>query len=106
MQTLREARKNKGLSQSKLAALIDGYNQANISCIERGLTSPWPETKQKIESILDTNINWVVVPIKGKCRTKNEIQKLVKQLFSVLVNSPDNEKQQHKLIITKHLEKL
>ena len=107
MNELKQARKVKELTLIQLADKT-GLTIANLSLIERGLSKPNGNTIEKLEKVLGT-IDWLSNSKgveKGECVSKNEITDLIRKLFSVLRNSPDEEQKQHKLIITKHLERL
>jgi transcriptional regulator with XRE-family HTH domain len=54
----KEARFHSGLTQFYLG-LLTGIHQSRISYIERGYIKPREDEKQKIEKILNVEINWV-----------------------------------------------
>ncbi len=58
MDTLSDARKNKGLSQEGLADKCD-LSQWTITQIETGKIAPRPESRKRIENVLGQKIDWL-----------------------------------------------
>ena len=61
MQSLKQTRKDKGISRKDIAEFV-GITQANISQIESGKQSPSILTRKRLESCLGEKINFLDVP--------------------------------------------
>ena len=55
--TLKNARKQKGISGSELAKAV-GVNKSTISRLENGLRAPMYDTAQRIEKVLGCTIRY------------------------------------------------
>lgn len=74
MNTLKLALAKLGMTQKDLSRL-SGISEISISAIVNGKTDPRPETRQKIEQVLKSEINWDQTYDQGRINYQHQPQK-------------------------------
>ena len=102
MNELKTKRKQKGLTQIKLAALTD-MSQANISWIETSVINPTEKNRKKLETVLGA-IDWSACEkYKLKPITKNQAELKIKELMGCLLGLSDKNREDMVNEVTKQL---
>ena len=76
MHDLKTIRELKRLTQKDLAEVI-GVNQSHIACIESGQMLPRQSTRQKIEGILGSEIDWVSTYASDRVHIGHALKQLI-----------------------------
>jgi predicted transcriptional regulator len=100
MNTLREARKRQGLTQTELSRLT-GIYQPNLQVIEAGKVIAQRKSRARIEKVLG-KLDWVGTS-SVKIRTGDFVkaEKQLKRLLSMFIAMSEQEKSEFMAIITK-----
>jgi transcriptional regulator with XRE-family HTH domain len=101
MNTLREARIKRGLTQKQLGEMC-GIFQPNIGTWERAKFTANRKTRQRIEAVLGTRIDWIET---GKIRLRSgdwiTAEKLLARLIGIVVAMPETERKEFTKMILK-----
>lgn len=109
MQSLRNIRKQKGLTIDEVATLV-GLTPVALNLIELGRSTPGATTRRKIQRLFDEPVNWLEVPrIETeplRPATWNECEREFRWLIRLVNGMPHDRKQPFIRCATKHLRKL
>ena len=102
MNSLREIRVAKGLTQEKLSDL-SGLYQEKISTVERGKTKANQQTRQKIEKALDRKVDWIETEgIQLKSPDWYEAERLLKRLVELTLSMDVADRDNFNKMFTKY----
>jgi transcriptional regulator with XRE-family HTH domain len=106
---LKNLRLQAGLSQKQVSDLL-GITVANISMVERGLSSPDPLTRKRLELFFNTKINFLDIPsiktIPLSTANWDQAERDFRHLLRSIAGLPENEKNEFIKSATKHLRNL
>lgn len=105
MKSLRDTRKDQGLSQEQLSRMT-GITIANISLVENGHHKPNEFTRERIESVLG-RIDWIETQ-KVTLQTANfyRAERLLKRLVALSLTMCECDREELKNLIHKYFPKL
>lgn len=103
MRSLRESRKQGGLTQEEFAKRV-GVHQVHISRLERGNVLPFKYTKAKIEAVLGP-VDWLATAKHITIRNPDylEAEKLIERLVSITAGMGKKERKAIRQLIDKYL---
>ena len=101
MKSLYNTRKEKGVTQEKLAEMT-GILQPNLSAIENGRRNPTEKVRERIEKVLG-KIDWLESEqIHVESGTYYKAERLVKKLVEITLTMKTNEKHEINKLICKY----